>query len=165
MAEWTPPRSPRSKVAAIAAVCALAGAIVAPFEGTVLHTYPDVVYGWKLPTACRGHTGPELHAGQTFTVAECDEMEQADLRKTYDSLAPCFGSAKLSDQELGAYLSLAFNVGVRAVCESSIPRKAKAGQRVEACQTIDQFNKAGGRVLVGLVRRRAAERDLCLSGL
>jgi lysozyme len=164
MAEWIPQRSPRSKVAAAAAVCALAGACLAPFEGRVLHTYPDAVYGWKLPTACDGHTGPELRPGQTFTPAECDELRAADLRKTYDALAPCFHEAKVSDNEMAAYLSLAFNVGAGAICRSSIPDKLLTGRHGEACNTILQFNRAGGRVLAGLTRRRAAERDLCLKG-
>lgn len=165
MADWMPRRSPRSKAAAAAAVCALAGACLAPFEGRVLHTYPDPVYGWKLPTACDGHTGPELQPGQHFTPAECDELRNADLVKTYEAMAPCFGSVSISDQEWAAYLSLGFNVGAGAVCRSSIPRRVRAGQRVEACNVIPQFNRAGGQVLLGLVRRRAAENALCLEGL
>lgn len=165
MAEWTPPRSGRSKAAAIAAVCCLAGTVVAPFEGRVLHTYPDIVYGWKVTSACDGHTGPELRPGMTFTPAECDELRQADLTKTYDAIAPCLGSGALSDQELAAYLSLAYNIGARRLCESSIPRKVKAGQRAAACNTIPLYDKAGGQVLAGLVRRRAAEQRLCLQGL
>lgn len=165
MAEWTPPRSPRTKIGAALAVLTLAGACLAPFEGRVLHTYPDVVYGWKLPTACDGHTGPELRPGQTFTPAECDEMRNADLEKTYDALAPCLDTERLSQQELAAYLSLAYNVGAGAVCRSSIPFKVRHGNRLAACNTILEFNKAGGQVLRGLVRRRAAENSLCLSGL
>jgi len=187
MASWTPPRTLRSKATAAAAVCALAGACLAPFEGRVLHTYPDAVYGWKLPTACDGHTGPELRAGQVFTPAECDEMRQADLTKTYDALAPCFGNARLSDQELGAYLSLAYNNGAGAVCHSSIPAKVKAGQRAAACAVIGEFINAGwirppktdgptdpglrrdcrikANGCAGIPRRRAAESALCISGL
>jgi lysozyme len=163
--DWRPQRTPRSKAAAAAAICALAGACLAPFEGRVLHTYPDAVYGWKLPTACDGHTGPELQRGQTFTNAECDEMRTADLTKTYDAIAPCFGTVAISDREWAAYLSLAYNVGPQAVCRSTIPRKVHAGQRIAACDTILQFNRAGGQVLAGLVRRRAAENALCLQGL
>lgn len=165
MAEWTPPRSPRTKAGAAAAVIALAVACLAPFEGRVLHTYPDPVYGWKVPTACDGHTGPELSPGQRFTPAECDEMRAADLEKTWDGLAPCLGNVVLSNNEAAAYLSLAYNVGPRAVCASSIPRKLRAGQRIAACNTIPEFNRAGGQVLLGLVRRRAAEQALCLKGL
>lgn len=170
MADWTPPRSMRARSAgAIAALCCAAGVFLAPREGRVLHTYPDAVYGWKLPTACDGHTGPELRAGQTFTAAECDEMRTADLRKTYDELAPCFGDEPLSDNEIEAYLSLGFNAGAHAVCSSSIPRKVRAGQHAAACDTIAQFVYAGGRDCriassncSGIVRRRAAERALCL---
>ena len=131
----------------------------------MLHTYPDPVYGWRVPTACDGHTGPELRPGQAFTSAECDELRQADLRKTWDALEPCFGDARLSDDEAAAYLSLGFNVGAAAVCRSSITRLVRAGQRSAACNVIPEFNRAGGRVLPGLVRRRAAERALCLQGL
>lgn len=165
MAEWAPPRSLRSRTAVATAVCALAGACLAPFEGRVLHTYPDPVYGWKVTTACDGHTGPELRQGQRFTNAECDELRSADLIRTYEAMAPCFGHAQISDKEWAAYLSLGFNVGAGAVCRSSIPRKVAAGQREAACNVIPEFNRAGGQVLLGLVRRRAAENALCLEGL
>ena len=188
MAEWTPQRSPRSKAAVAVAILIAATSIVKPFEGRVKKTYPDVVYGWRLPTACDGHTGLTpaglpLAAGQTFTDAECDEMRNADLTKTYDAMAPCFGDAKLSTNEWGAYLALGFNVGSSAVCGSSIPRKVLAGQHAAACATIGEFVNAGwirrphtngptdpglirdcrvaGNNCGGIVRRRAAERALC----
>ena len=168
MTTWTPPRSTRSKSAAALAVCALATTLVAPFEGRVLHTYPDAVYGWKLPTACDGHTGPGLKPGQWFTEAECDEMQQADLRKTYDRLAPCFGDVAIPDRELAAYLDLAYNLGPSAVCRSSIPEKVKAGRHAEACATISQFYRVGvldcriaSNHCTGIPRRRAAERAMC----
>jgi lysozyme len=85
--------------------------------------------------------------------------------RIYEGIEPCFGDARMTTNELGAYLSLAFNVGPRAVCASSIPRKVRAGQHAQACETITEFNKSGGKVLPGLVRRRRAEAELCLSGL
>ncbi|MDB5846545.1 MAG: glycoside hydrolase, family 24 [Rhodoferax sp.] len=156
----------RVGAAAVAAI-ALAGPLVGMFEGRVFHTYPDVVHGWKVPTACDGHTGPELRRGQRFTSAECDEMRAVDLRLTFDQLAPCMDLA-LPPNELAAYLSLAFNVGAGAVCRSSIPVKIAAGNRAAACATITQFYLAGGldcrdpaNNCMGIPRRRAAERDLC----
>jgi lysozyme len=157
---------------ALAAIAA-ATTITHPFEGTVQHTYPDVVYHWALPTACRGHTGTfhgaPLEPGQTFTLAECDEMEAADLTKTYDALAPCFGGASMNANELGAYLSLGYNIGAGAVCRSSIPRKVKAGNHAGACDTILEFHNAGGKDCriassncQGIPRRRVAERSLCV---
>lgn len=154
------------------AACAACTTIIRPFEGTVTHTYPDVVYGWKLPTACRGHTGTfngaPLVAGQDFTLAECDEMESADLRKTFDAEAACMDVAKLNANQLGAFLSLGFNIGAGKVCSSSIPRKVKAGQIAAACATIAEFDKANGKDChlaasncYGIIRRRSAESALC----
>lgn len=154
---------------ALAAIAA-ATTVVNPAEGLVLHTYPDAVYLWKLPTACRGHTGPELHQGQTFTVAECDAMEAADLRKTYDALAPCFGGSleHLNPNQLGAFLSLGFNIGAGAVCRSSIPRKVQAGNVAAACATIEEFDLANKKDChvranncFGVIERRHRERALC----
>lgn len=168
---------PKGALAALALVaCAAATTITHPFEGDVKHAYPDVVYGWKLPTACRGHTGlaPDgtpLAAGQVFTDDECDEMERADLTRTFDGLRPCFGDsalARLNANQLGAFLSLGYNIGPSAVCRSSIPSKVKAGQVAAACATIPEFYKAGGKDCrvasndcAGIPRRRAAEAALC----
>lgn len=152
---------------ALAAVAACT-TIVRPFEGEVRHTYPDVVLGWKLPTACDGHTGPELHQGQTFTQAQCDEMLAADLRKTYDAEAACIPVERLNANQLGAFLSLGFNIGAGAVCRSSIPVKVRAGNVAGACATIAEFDRAGGKDChvaanncAGIVRRRSAEVALC----
>lgn len=154
---------------AIAAIAA-ATTIVDPSEGLVLHTYPDAVYLWKLPTACRGHTGPELHQGQVFTPAECEDMEKADLRKVYDGLATCFGGslARLNANQLGAFIDLGFNVGAGAVCRSSIPRKVQAGNVAAACATIEEFDKANGKDCHvkanncrGVIDRRSRARALC----
>lgn len=168
--------TPRQRLAAgsAAAVVAVAGLFLTPFEGTIFRTYPDPVHKWRVPTACTGHTGPELRAGQTFTKDECNEMLNADLRGIYDGLATkaCIGDVPLPDHELAAYLSLGFNGGPAMVCGSSIVAKLKAGDHAAACATITDFTKVRVKgVLVscydpvnncpGIVRRRAAERAMC----
>lgn len=152
---------------ALAAIAA-ATAIVKPSEGEVLHTYPDVVLGWAKATACDGHTDPSLRPGMTFTVAECDDMLHADLRKTYDAEAACLPFARLNANQAGAFLDLGFNLGAGAVCRSSIPGKVKAGQIAAACATITEFDRAGGRDCHipanncgGIITRRAKELALC----
>jgi len=152
---------------ALAAIAA-ATAIVKPSEGEVLHTYPDVVLGWAKTTACDGHTNPSLRPGMTFTAAECDDMLHADLRKTYDAEAKCMPVARLSANELGAFLDLGFNIGAGAVCRSSIPGKVKSGRIEAACATIAEFDHAGGKDCHveanhcgGIITRRAKELALC----
>lgn len=164
--------TPRQRIAAGAAsaVIAMAGVVTSVYEGTIFKTYPDPVLGWKVPTACTGHTGPELRAGQTFTAEQCDEMQGADLRKTYDGMLLCVGDVPMPDRELEAYLSFAFNVGAGAFCKSTIPAKLKRGDHAAACATLSQYRFVGGKdcalpqfehVCGGVVRRRAAERALC----
>jgi lysozyme len=164
---------PKRTAAFAAAVLALATPLVMHYEGRVLKTYPDVVHGWNVPTACDGHTGPELHKGQTFTQAQCDEMLHRDLTKEYDALDACM-PLDVSPPELAAYLDLAHNDGPGAVCRSSIPRKLTAGDHRAACATITDFeNVRINGVLrsctdpaldcMGIVHRRAAERSLCES--
>lgn len=161
--------NPKRYAAIAAAVVSLAAPLVAKYEGTVLKTYPDVVYGWKVPTACEGHTGPELHAGQTFTPAECEAMAHQDLTKEFDELSECM-PLDVPTNELAAYLDLAHNIGAGAVCRSSIPKKLKAGDHRAACATITEFRFVGTRDCSlpqfanqcgGIIRRRTAERSLC----
>jgi len=59
-------------------------------------------------------------------------------------------------------VGLAFNIGERAFRKSSVARLHNKGSYSEAGQAFALWNKAGGKVLPGLVRRRAAEAALYL---
>lgn len=148
----------------IAAIGAAAAAAVVPFvatwEGTVPHTYQDPI---GIVTACTGHTGPELQMGQTFTREQCEEMLYQDLTKHAAAL-DCI-KRPLSDGQRAAFLSFAFNVGNGAFCGSTLVRKANTGDMPGACAELSRWTYAGGKQLPGLVRRRAAERQLCDKGL
>lgn len=67
----------------------------------------------------------------------------------------------LTQYEFGAYVSLTYNIGVGAFCKSTLVKKLNAGDYAGACAGISDWNKAGGKVLKGLVNRRKAERDMC----
>ena len=67
----------------------------------------------------------------------------------------------LYQYEFGAYVSLAYNVGVSAFCGSTLVKKLNSGDYAGACQEIDRWNKSGGKVYPGLVKRRAEERKIC----
>ena len=143
----------------VGATCAaLLIAIVPKFEGTVQHTYYDPV---PIVTACTGHTGPELHIGETFTKEECDQMLAADLVRTADGIKECI-DVPLNPNQLAAYVSFAFNVGVDAFCHSTMHVKLNGGDYTGACNELSRWVMAGGKVMTGIVRRREAERQLCL---
>lgn len=140
-----------------AASAALLFGVVKHFEGTVPRTYLDPI---GIKTACVGHTGPELRMGQTFTAAECDEMLSADLSIAANGVQDCI-TEPMSTGETAAYISFAFNAGVPAFCNSTAARLLNEGDHAGACAQLSRWVNAGGRVLPGLVRRRAAERQLC----
>ncbi|EFI58759.1 MULTISPECIES: lysozyme [Comamonas] len=143
-----------------AGAAAMAVPLVQHYEGTVFSTYRDPV---GIITACTGHTGPELKMGQTYTREQCEDMLYKDLAKHADALN-CV-RAPLTDGQRAAFLSFAFNVGDDAFCRSTLVRKANAGDINGACAELSRWTYASGKQLPGLVRRRAAERQLCEVGL
>ena len=70
----------------------------------------------------------------------------------------------LNDNQLAACTSLAYNIGLAAFRGSTLLRKLNDGDYQGAADQFPVWNKAGGRVVQGLVNRRAAERDLFLKG-
>jgi len=152
----------RAKLAAKigAGATALAIPLVMLYEGTVLQSYRDPI---GIVTACVGHTGPELRMGQRYTRQQCEDMLYGDLLKHAQAL-DCI-KQPMTDGQKAAFLSFAFNVGNKALCDSTLARKANAGDMAGACAELSRWTRAGGRELPGLVKRRAAERELCERGL
>lgn len=149
--------NPKRIAAGIAAALAIAAPLVQHFEGTVYKTYRDPI---GIKTACTGHVDATLQMGEAFTPEQCSEMLSADLSSTARGVQDCIKVA-VSDTELAAYTSFAFNVGVGAFCSSTASRKLNAGDHRGACAELTRWTQAGGQTLPGLVRRRAAERALC----
>ncbi len=151
-------RPSRKPVIAGAGALAIAGAFVPVYEGTILSTYVDPV---GIPTACMGETGPHIRLGQRFTMDECEAMLDASLLRHARGLDACI-TVPLADHEAAAILSWGYNVGVRAACSSTLVKMVNAGRPAdEWCAQFDRWVYAAGIKLPGLVRRRAAERDLC----
>lgn len=116
-------------IAAIGAAATVAVVpLVARYEGTVLRTYRDPI---GIITACTGHTGPELRMGQTYTRQQCEELLYQDLALHADALG-CI-TQPLTDGQRAAFLSFAFNVGEVAFCQSTLVRKANAGDLPGSC--------------------------------
>ena len=67
----------------------------------------------------------------------------------------------LYQYEFSAYVSLTYNIGVANFCGSTLVKKLNQGDYSGACRAIERWNKAGGRVLQGLVNRRKEERAIC----
>lgn len=141
-------------------VMALLIAFTGPWEGLKLRAYQDVVGVW---TICRGET-LNVAPGDVATEAECDEMFARRLAEFRDGVDACLVPSVPAEVEV-AFVDLAYNVGVGLVCRSTLMRKANAGDLRGACLELSNWVRAGGRVIKGLVNRRAAAQRLCLAGL
>ena len=71
-------------------------------------------------------------------------------------------SVKLNANQYGALVSWTFNVGCGNMGDSTLVRRLNNGEspNTVAAQELPKWNKAGGNVLAGLTRRRAAEVTL-----
>lgn len=153
-------RDRRTLAGCVGAVCAgLLVLIVPQHEGTVLKAYRDPI---GIVTSCMGHTGPELRMGQVFTRQQCEEQLALDLIAHAEGVKSCV-KVPMTDRRLAAMVSFAYNVGTGAFCKSTLVRKLNERDYVGACAELSKWVRAGGKVLPGLVRRRAAERALCES--
>lgn len=147
-------------------VVALALAIATPFiaewEGKRNGVYFDAV---GVPTICYGHTGPEVKKGLWYNDEQCKAILRADIEKHVAPVLRCAPVLKDHPWPLAASASLAFNIGPGAFCRSSAAAAFNRGDFAHACDRFLVWNRAGGRELPGLTRRRIAERDLCRRGL
>lgn len=142
----------------------LAVPFIGRWEGLRLEAYQDIVGVW---TVCYGET-KGVRPGDSYTQAECDAMLSREILAYRDGLRPAFTSDTLESRmpvtrDL-AFTSLAYNVGVGAASGSTAVRRLNDGNVAGACQAIGWWNKAGGRVVRGLVNRRSEEVELCLQG-
>jgi lysozyme len=150
----------RTRLKKGAAITAILITTVGAFEGLRLAAYRDPV---GIPTICFGET-KGVRMGQKKTRAECDAMLLNSLIEHEQGMMRCL-PAGLPDKVHGAMVSVTYNIGVGAFCKSSMSRLARAGDLRGACNALLKWDKAGGRRLPGLTRRRREERAMCLAGL
>ena len=134
--------------------------LIAAFEGRRHQAYPDPASGGAPWTIGIGHTGPEVHKGLTWDDARIDAALDADLKRFDEGVAMLIGVAPTAQHEFDALVSFAFNLGLGNLGKSTLLSSHKAGDKVGAAIEFARWNRAGGRPMTGLTRRRAAEATL-----
>lgn len=131
-------------------------AFTSPFEGERHTAYRDPV---GVLTICFGET-QGVTPGMTKTHEQCI----ADMQKRIpDYLGPVDRMMpKLTVNQRIAFTDFVWNEGAGRLERSGIPPLMNAGHTQEGCDRLLKYNTAGGHVLPGLVKRRKAERELCL---
>ncbi|MVA17407.1 glycoside hydrolase family protein [Agrobacterium vitis] len=152
---------------------ALAVKIIQPWEGRSLKAYYDTIARPPVWTICDGDTD-KVSPGMVETQEGCNKRLVVKLVKDYRTpVARCVGDWDRKPLSWRAtMLTLSWNVGVGATCNSTAVRLAKVGKFRESCEAATAFNRAGGKVITGLVNRREmgdasriGEAELCVSGL
>lgn len=112
-------------------------------------------------TIGHGHTGPDVYIGLACTVEQAERWLREDIAEA-EAVVALLVKVPLNDNEFAALVSFTFNLGGAAFRGSTLLRKLNAEDRAGAAAEFARWNKAGGKVLPGLVRRRAAEAALFL---
>ena len=138
-------------------------ALIKEFEGCKLTAYRDSVgvwtigYGWTQPV-----DGKPIRAGMTIKQETAERLLKTGL-VSYESDVSRLVKVGLSQGQFDALVSFTYNLGARSLSTSTLLRKLNAGDYAGAADEFMRWNKASGKVLNGLTRRREAERALFLS--
>lgn len=141
----------------------LAAKLMHEFEGCELEAYPDPgskdgkpwTIGW-------GSTGPGIGPGVVWTQEQADARFEQDLEAFGAKVAKLLGDCPTTAHQMAAMVCLAYNIGVGegGFKTSTVLRKHKEGDYAGAQQAFGRWIKNDGKVMKGLVRRRAAEAKL-----
>lgn len=139
--------------------------ITEPSEGKRLAAYRDCVGVW---TIGYGHTRmaglPDPVVVRRINDAQADQILADDLAVFEKGVATELKNYVVLQHEFDAFVDLAFNIGMGAFKSSSVLRLYRAGRKFEAANGLLAWNKAGGKVMPGLVKRRESERQWFLYG-
>ena len=131
--------------------------LIKKFEGCRLEAYRCPAGVW---TIGYGHT-KGVQNGQKITQAQAEEFLIEDL-KVYEKAVESCVKVPLSQNQFDALVSFCYNCGGEALRTSTLLKLLNEGKYKNAAEQFLRWNKAGGKVLVGLTRRREEEKKLFL---
>lgn len=128
--------------------------LIKSFEGCKLTAYKCLPTE-KYYTIGYGHYGSDVTAGMKITKEQAEELFLQDCEKAIKNVNSFMSKYNFNQNQFDALVSFAFNVG-------SIIQLTASGTRTleQISSKITAYNKSGGRVIAGLVKRRAKEKEL-----
>lgn len=135
--------------------------LICSFEGLRLNAYDDGVGVWTIGYGTTIINGVKVKKGDTCTEAQAKQYMASDLKKFEAAVNKV--QVPLNQNQFDALVSLAYNIGTSAFASSTLLKKLNSGDYKGAAAQFDVWNKAGGKVMKGLVNRRAKEKALFLA--
>lgn len=141
-------------------------ALIKQFEGLRLNAYPDPATNGDPWTIGYGHTSaagiPNVKKGMKITALTAETILEDDIKAVAAGVRKLV-TAPLNENQFGALVSFAFNLGLTNLSTSTLLRKLNAGDYAGAAAEFPRWNRAAGKVMKGLTRRREAEQELFLT--
>lgn len=106
-----------------------------------------------------GSTGPHVKPGMKITQERGEALLRADLSR-FEAAVTRLVTVPISQNQYDALVSFAFNLGEGNLAKSTLLKRVNARDFAGAANEFGKWNRAGGVVLAGLTRRRAAEAAL-----
>ena len=138
--------------------------LIKEFEGFRSKAYPDAVGVWTIGygTTASAGAGISPKPGMEITQDDAERYLQIAVQKFAAKVEDAI-KVSVNENQFGALVSLAYNIGPSAFAKSTVVKRLNAGDYQGAADAIMMWDKAGGKVLKGLQRRRKAERQLFLT--
>lgn len=128
--------------------------LIKSFEGCKLTAYKCVPTE-KYYTIGYGHYGSDVKAGMTITLKKAEELLLQDCQKFVNHVNTYMDKYNFNQNQFDALVSFAYNIGnIKQLTANGTRTIAQISAKITA------YNKSGGKVLNGLVKRRAKEKEL-----
>jgi lysozyme len=134
--------------------------MIRQFEGCQLTAYAD---SGGVMTIAYGHTGSDVHPGLVWTQAQAEAALEQDAAKASSAVDRM--ARNCTQSQFDALTDFVFNLGSQALAGSTLLKLHNAGEYPQAAAQFGLWVHCAGRVLPGLVRRRAAEAHMYLEGV
>lgn len=137
--------------------------LIKSYEGLKLTAYkptpaePHYTIGY-------GHSASDVRADETITQATADSLLAQDVSKFEAGVAALI-KIPVNQNQFDALVSFAYNVGLGNFKTSTLLTLVNKKDFKDAANEFGKWNKSGGKVLAGLVKRREAEKELFLKAV
>jgi GH24 family phage-related lysozyme (muramidase) len=132
--------------------------LIKSFEGCKLTAY-KVTDSEKYFTIGYGHYGSDVKEGMKITQEKADELFEKDVQRFVDGVNELV-KVPVNQNQFDALVSFAYNVGLGALKKSTLLDLLNGKEYKGASEQYERWNKSGGKVLKGLVKRREKEQKL-----
>tara|TARA_Y100001972_G_scaffold64277_1_gene78520 strand:- start:27 stop:491 length:465 start_codon:yes stop_codon:yes gene_type:complete len=129
--------------------------LIKHFEGLELEAYQCAAGVW---TIGYGHT-KDVQPGDQWSESHADHMLEVEMEE-YENYVNTAVTVPLSQNQFDALVSWVYNLGNGNLTSSTMLKVLNSGDYAGVPAQIKRWNKAGGKVLEGLTRRRQAEADM-----